>query len=205
MERISSNGGRSEELFDPAGQLLGHLNGANGIWWEPYVPFDGRLLWYYTQATNVSRYFHVNALGSLSLATDAAGDQLNDQVENYQYDAEGRAKSSTCISGCGSQYVTYNALGQRGQDYQTDYLGGYMTLTYPRDIFGDRTGIWDDRPSQNWLGWDIFWARLAGQRLNMGGASAFIDHADAIGSTTMETDPSGAVDWDVVNGPWGQV
>ena len=153
----------------------------------------------------MSRYFHVNALGSLSLATDAAGDQLNDQVENYQYDAEGRAKSSTCISGCGSQYVTYNALGQRGQDYQTDYLGGYMTLTYPRDIFGDRTGIWDDRPSQNWLGWDIFWARVAGQRLNMGGASAYIDHADAVGSTTMETDPSGAVDWDVVNGPWGQV
>ncbi len=39
----------------------------------------------------------------------------------------------------------------------------------------------------------------------MGGSSAFIDHADAIGSTTMETDPSGAVQWDVVNGPWGQV
>ena len=38
----------------------------------------------------------------------------------------------------------------------------------------------------------------------MGGASAFIDHADAIGSTTMETDPSGAAVWDVVNGPWGQ-
>ena len=38
----------------------------------------------------------------------------------------------------------------------------------------------------------------------MGGASAYIDHADAIGSTTMETDPSGAVQWDVVNGPWGQ-
>ncbi len=130
---------------------------------------------------------------------------MSDQYETYQYDAEGRVKSSTCISGCGSQYVTYNALGQRVQDYQSDYLGGYMTLTYPRDIFGDRTGIWDDRPSQNWLGWDIFWARVAGQRLNMGGASAYIDHADAVGSTTMETDPSGAVDWDVVNGPWGQV
>ena len=80
-----------------------------------------------------------------------------------------------------------------------------MTLTYPRDIFGDRTGIWDDRPSQNWLGWDIFWSRVAGQRLNMGGASAFIDHADATGSTVMETGPAGVVQWDVVNGPWGQV
>ena len=39
----------------------------------------------------------------------------------------------------------------------------------------------------------------------MGGGSAFIDHADAVGSTTMETGPAGAVQWDVVNGPWGQV
>jgi hypothetical protein len=44
-------------------------------------------------------------------------------------------------------------------------------------------------------------SQVAGQRLNMGGSSAFIDHADAIGSTTMETDPSGAVDWDMVNSP----
>ena len=34
-------------------------------------------------------------------------------------------------------------------------------------------------------------ARMAGQRLNMGGSSAYIDHADAIGSTAMETDPAG--------------
>ena len=46
---------------------------------------------------------------------------------------------------------------------------------------------------------------MAGQRLNMGGASAFIDHADAVGSTTMETDPSGAVVWDVTHYPWGRV
>ncbi len=26
---------------------------------------------------------------------------------------------------------------------------------------------------------------VAGQRLNMGGSSAYIDHADAVGSTTM--------------------
>jgi hypothetical protein len=47
--------------------------------------------------------------------------------------------------------------------------------------------------------------QVAGQRLNMGGASAFIDHADAVGSTTMETDPSGAVVWDVTHYPWGRV
>ena len=39
----------------------------------------------------------------------------------------------------------------------------------------------------------------------MGGSSAYIDHADAIGSTVMETDPSGTVDWDVTRYPWGRV
>ena len=80
VERVSTGGGRSEELYDPSGQLLGHLNGANGVWWEEYVPFDGRLLWYYTQATNVSRYFHVNALGSLGLATDQTGAPVEEML-----------------------------------------------------------------------------------------------------------------------------
>ena len=34
---------------------------------------------------------------------------------------------------------------------------------------------------------------MAGQRLNMGGSSAYIDHTDAVGSTAMETDPDGGV------------
>ncbi len=46
---------------------------------------------------------------------------------------------------------------------------------------------------------------LAGQRLNMGGSSAYIDHADAVGSTVMETDPAGAADWDITRYPWERV
>ncbi len=80
VERISTGGGRTEDLFDPSGQLLGHLNGANGVWWEEYVHFDGRLLWYYTQATNTSRYFHVNALGSLGLATNQTGAPVEEML-----------------------------------------------------------------------------------------------------------------------------
>ncbi len=87
VERISSNGGRGEQLYDPAGQLLGHFNGANGVWWEQYVQFDGRLLWYYTQATNVSRYFHVNALGSLGLATDQTGAPVEEML-HYPFGGE---------------------------------------------------------------------------------------------------------------------
>ncbi len=80
VERISTGAGRTEDLFDPSGHLLGHLNGANGVWWEEYVHFDGRLLWYYTQATNTSRYFHVNALGSLGLATNQTGAPVEEML-----------------------------------------------------------------------------------------------------------------------------
>ncbi|HKT10306.1 MAG TPA: RHS repeat-associated core domain-containing protein, partial [Terriglobia bacterium] len=80
-----------------------------------------------------------------------------------------------------------------------------MQLYYPRDIFGDRTGIWDDHSIAGWVGWDIYWSKVAGQRLNMGGSSAYIDHADAVGSTTMETDPAGSMQWDIVYFPWGQI
>jgi hypothetical protein len=54
-------------------------------------------------------------------------------------------------------------------------------LTYPVDIFGQRTGTFAQWPSQNWTGWNVYWSEVAGQRLNMGGASAYIDHADAVG------------------------
>jgi RHS repeat-associated protein len=99
----------------------------------------------------------------------------------------------------------YNALGQRVEDYQSDAQGNPMTLTYPVDISGQRTGTFAQWPSQNWTGWNVYWSQVAGQRLNMGGASAYIDHADAIGSTTMETDPAGGVQWKIAYYPWGQV
>jgi len=102
------------------------------------------------------------------------------------------------------QYPTYNALGQRVEDYQGT-ASTSMKLYYPRDISGDRTGIWDDHSSVGWVGWDVYWSQVAGQRLNMGGSSAYIDHADAVGSTVMETDPAGSVQWDMTYYPWGQI
>ncbi|HET9177338.1 MAG TPA: RHS repeat-associated core domain-containing protein, partial [Terriglobia bacterium] len=129
-----------------------------------------------------------------------AGNQLNDIWSTYEYDAEGRVKHS--YSSGQWQYPTYNALGQRVQDYQGI---DPMTLTYPIDLFGQRTGAFAQWPSQNWTGWNVYWSQIAGQRLNMGGASAYIDHSDAVGSTTMETDPAGAVQWDVTHYPWGGV
>jgi len=147
---------------------------------------------------------------------DAAGELLWDGGSTYEYDAEGRVKLSYVltnpISQCPAaatpgpwQCPVYNALGQRVEDYQSDAGGNPMTLTYPMDISGQRTGAFAQWPSQNWTGWNVYWASVAGQRLNMGGVDAYIDHADAVGSTTMETDPAGAVQWDVTHYPWGRV
>src|SRR5690348_16245728 len=139
-------------------------------------------------------------IGGVPVTYDAAGNQSNDQYFAYQYDAEGRVKYS--VSTGQWQYPMYNVLGQRAEDYQGPDT---LTLTYPRDIFGQRTGAFAQWPSQNWTGWNVYWSHVAGQRLNMGGADAYIDHADAVGSTTMETDPAGAVQWDVTHYPWGRV
>ncbi|HUZ46448.1 MAG TPA: RHS repeat-associated core domain-containing protein, partial [Terriglobia bacterium] len=65
--------------------------------------------------------------------------------------------------------------------------------------------IFDDWPSQNWAGADVFDARVAGERLQMGGSSSYLLHADAVGSTTMATDQAGTVDMDNLFYPWGQV
>src|SRR5690349_23025569 len=130
------------------------------------------------------------------------GNQLNDQYFAYQYDAEGRVKYS--VSTGQWQYPMYNALGQRVEECQGTATDG-MTLTYPVDIFGQRTGTFAQWPSQKWTGWNVYWASVAGQRLNMGGADAYIDHSDVIGSTTMETDPTGGVQWQIAYYPWGQI
>jgi len=155
----------------------------------PQLTFDAATNW-------------LTKVGSTSTSHDAAGDMTYDGTYTYQYDAEGRVVSST---GPAWQYPVYNALGQRIEDYQSAGPSDSMTLTYPRDIFGHRTGTWDQHPSANWTGWDVYFARVAGQRLNMGGSSSFLAHADAIGSTNMVTDQAGTVVWDTVFYPWGQV
>ncbi|HXH49842.1 MAG TPA: hypothetical protein VNM47_10890, partial [Terriglobia bacterium] len=134
----------------------------------------------------------------------------------YLYDAEGRVKLSFILTNPLSQCPTsttagpwqcpvYNALGQRVEDYQADSQGNAMTLTYPVDITGRRVGTWDQWPAHNWTGWDVYWSRVAGQHISMGGTYSWLAHADAIDSTTMVTDQTGAVVWDQVFGPWGQI
>ena len=91
------------------------------------------------------------------------------------------------------------------EDYQADSQGNAMTLTYPVDITGRRMGTWDQWPAQNWTGWDVYWSRVAGQHISMGGGDSWLAHSDAIGSTTMVTDQTGAWVWDQVFGPWGHV
>jgi RHS repeat-associated protein len=137
VERIGT-GGRTEELYDPSGRLLGHLNGANGVWWEEYVPFDGRLLWYYTQATNTSRYFHVNALGSLGLATDQTGAS----VEEMLYYPFGDRWQNTTGFGWDEKFAQFPQRDEDIQMYMSTFrednpgLGRWMS---PDPLGGDVT------------------------------------------------------------------
>jgi hypothetical protein len=66
-------------------------------------------------------------------------------------------------------------------------------------------GTWDQWPAQNWTGWDVYWERVAGQHISMGGGDSWLAHSDAIDSTAMVTDETGAMVWDQVFGPWGQI
>jgi len=148
---------------------------------------------------------HISQIGNTPVSYDAAGEVTSDGQYNYQYDAEGRlVKVTNSPPATWYQVSVYNALGEHVEDDFPD--GQYnRTLIFPRDIFGHRTEIFDDRPSQNWVGADQWWARVAGLRLLMGGSTSYLRHADATGSSTMLTDQTGAVDGDVVFYPWGQV
>jgi RHS repeat-associated protein len=141
-------------------------------------------------------------VGGTSVSHDAAGNVLNDQPNSYTYDAEGRMVYAS--QGAWWESSLYNALGQRVTETMPDGQNN-RTLIYPRDIFGHRTEIFDYRPSWNWVGADQFWARVEGVRLLMGGSTSLLRHADAVGSTTMITDQTGAVNGDVIYYPWGQV
>ena len=56
--------GGTEYLWDLAGQDLGHYDPVNLNWAQAYVQFGGRMLSYYNQPGNYTRFFHANALGS---------------------------------------------------------------------------------------------------------------------------------------------
>ena len=76
---------------------------------------------------------------------------------------------------------------------------------YPRNSFGHRTEVFEYHPSVGWTGADVWWARVAGQRLEMGGSTSYLAHVDAVGSMVMETDQTGAVTYDIRYYPWGQL
>jgi RHS repeat-associated protein len=94
----------------------------------------------------------------------------------------------------------YNALGQRVRELRAATPTTSQTLDYPRGIFGYRAGVFNE----SWGGWDIYETRVAGQVMQLGSGLEYFLHTDAIGSTTMDTDNTGAVDRDITFYPWGQ-
>jgi RHS repeat-associated protein len=80
----------------------------------------------------------------------------------------------------------------------------YSVLTYPRDLAGRWTGVFDIRPSQNWTGWDMVTSEQAGVPIQACCGYEYLLHPDLLGSTRMTTDQNGAVQRDQLFYPWGQ-
>ena len=124
---MSSSSGRTEHLYGPGGVDMGNFNGGNGTWYEEYVQFDGRVLWYFSGG--VSRYFHVNALGSLGLATDQTGAPVEEML---YYPFGSRWQNSTGF-GWDEKFAQFPQRNDDIQKYQASFreydpgLGRWMS------------------------------------------------------------------------------
>ena len=139
-----------------------------------------------------------NRISTSGFSYDAAGNLLADGTgagsHTFTWDAEGRMASLTPYGGT-TQTMTYNALGERV------FLNTNIPLTYLRDAAGNflagySGGAWN---AAVWLG---------GRQLAMYGWAtgnpAYFTHANALDSSTMATDASGAAAGEILYYPWGQ-
>ena len=132
-----------------------------------------------------NRIYQINGV---TASYDAAGDLTNDGTYTYQYDGEGRLVG---VAGPATRSYTYNPLGQIVQDTGTNK-------------------VFD--PNGRWMGFvngsGSFWAQpvpFASRPLAMYLNSAvYLNHINALGSTTMNTTGNGAWSEDLLYYPWGQ-
>ncbi len=82
--------------------------------------------------------------------------------------------------------------------------GTTRTFLFPRDLEGHWQGLFDIRPSQSWYGWDVGSVAQAGIVLQWCCGYTYLQHFNALGSTLMTTDQTGAVQRQQIYGPWGQ-
>jgi len=64
---------------DPSGHFMGQYNSTGGYWWEEDIRFGGRILAYNLGGVHTV-FLHKDILGSSHLATDPAGNTLQDQL-----------------------------------------------------------------------------------------------------------------------------
>src|SRR3989475_4094041 len=132
---------------------------------------------------------------------DAAGNLTSDGTGtgtySYTWNAEGRLATATAPSGgTSTTSFIYNALGERVQLVAPTY-----TYNYPFDAFGKEIGIHNSS-----TGWGHYTVEMAGRRIFLSGsATRWLFHPNALGSSTMVTDQTGAVVQDATYYPWGQL
>ncbi|PYV35302.1 MAG: hypothetical protein DMG22_02760 [Acidobacteria bacterium] len=131
------------------------------------------------------------------LSTRATSDGTGTGTYSYTWNAEGRlAKATTPSGGTSTTSFIYNALGERVQLVAPTY-----TYNYPFDAFGQEIGIHNSS-----TGWGHYTVEMAGRRIFLSGsATRWLFHPNAVGSSTMVTDQTGAVVQDATYYPWGQL
>ena len=150
---------------------------------------------------------HLTAIGSQTPTYDADGNLTSDGTgtgtTTYQYDAEGRVVDASTPSAGTWNSAVYDALGHWVAESMPD-AGTTRTFLFPRDLEGHWQGLFDIRPSTGWYGWNVGSVAQAGIVLQWCCGYTYLQHFNALGSTLMTTDQTGAVQRQQINGPWGQ-
>ena len=132
-----------------------------------------------------------NQISNSGYTYDASGDLTNDGTHSYQYDAEGRLIS---VDGGNTASYVYNALGWR---VETTVSG--TTTDYVYDQNGNPIG---SRIPAYWVAYFIdFQGRHLAHYQNR---EVYFIHTNALGTTGIVTDYTGAVVQDELHYPWGQ-
>jgi RHS repeat-associated protein len=148
----------------------------------------------YSATTN-----RLTAIGSATPTYDAAGDLLTDGsgtgTNTYTWDGESRLATATPYAQ-NTVTLTYNALGQRVRAASSSF-----TYDYAFSASGQELGLFNPG-SGSWTNYEV---NVAGRQMRLfASATRWLYHPSVLGSTSMMTDQTGAVQLDTTFYPWGQ-
>lgn len=146
-----------------------------------------------TPGANITINKGNNIIQTAGFFNDAAGNETNDSVHSYTFDAENNVIS---VDGGSTATYTYNALNQR---MGVSNAQGAHEFTY--DFAGRRMGTWTPGTNSGTQG-QIWWGGSPiAYRDNDG--STYFQQADWVGTQRILTNYAGSVSSQYTSRPWG--